>query len=198
MLDPQILKAEELDRIRSRLIEQLDGISESVVTLLDWAKSQMDGEDMKVIQVDVFAMALEMQQLYELPAQQKNVRIENKVPRNSHVMADINQLRAIMRNLVSNALKFTKEEGEIVISVHQAEHRQLVVAVADNGQGMTKEKSQSLFTSQVVSTPGTAGEKGVGLGLMLVKDFVEKNKGRIWVESEEGKGSTFFFSLPEG
>jgi signal transduction histidine kinase len=99
--------------------------------------------------------------------------------------------------LLTNAIKFTNDSGEIVISA-EAKDKDWVISVRDNGIGMSDEIQKKLFDKiNPYSTRGTANEKGTGLGLILCKEFVEKNGGRIWVESKEGQGSTFWFTLPK-
>ena len=105
-------------------------------------------------------------------------------------------LNTILRNLISNAIKFTSIGGHIrVFTISKEDH--VEITISDDGIGMNKEKLKGLFNITSNSTTiGTANEKGSGLGLVLCKEFVEKHKGKIWVESEEGKGSDFKFTLP--
>ena len=103
----------------------------------------------------------------------------------------------ILRNLLSNALKFTPDGGSVtILSQEEDDFHQIIVL--DNGVGIKADKIKDLFTAHInVSTQGTGNEKGTGLGLMLCKDFIERNGGQIWVESEEGKGSSFYFTFPK-
>jgi signal transduction histidine kinase len=102
----------------------------------------------------------------------------------------------VIRNLISNAIKFTSQEGTITVSIEQKQD-ELIVAVEDNGIGIRKENIDKLFRiDESTSTVGTQNEKGTGLGLMLCKEFITKHGGKIWVESELGKGSVFAFSIP--
>ena len=110
--------------------------------------------------------------------------------------ADENLLNTVIRNLVSNAIKFTNESGQIRINARKIGEL-IEVEVADNGMGMSNEVRDSLFSdNSSLSLPGTANELGSGLGLILCKQFVEKQGGRLWVESELGKGSSFKFTIP--
>ena len=103
---------------------------------------------------------------------------------------------AVIRNLLSNAIKFTKAGGEVRVKVMEKDDM-LYISVKDDGVGMKEEIKNKLFKiDQHVTTKGTDQEKGTGLGLILSKEFVEKNGGEIWVETEEGKGSEFIFTLP--
>jgi signal transduction histidine kinase len=110
--------------------------------------------------------------------------------------ADPDHFKFVLRNLLTNALKFTKRNGEVSIKAFQ-DGKFIRVSVKDNGVGMSKEFKEKLFKmDNVKSTTGTDNEKGTGLGLLLCKEFIRKNGGDIWVESEEGKGSCFEFYLP--
>lgn len=113
------------------------------------------------------------------------------------VFADRDMMATVFRNLVSNAIKFTKPDGEVTITMTERNGR-VVVCVIDNGLGMSDEKRESIFNLDAGhSTAGTNGEQGTGLGLILCKEFVEKNNGKIWVESKLGEGSSFCFSVPK-
>ena len=115
------------------------------------------------------------------------------------VIADKNMFASIVRNLVSNAVKFTPIGGNIAVSAKSLQGSFVEISIQDTGIGMNEEILEKLFVfNQSTGRSGTEGESSTGLGLVLCKDFVEKNGGKIWVESEEGKGSTFFFTLPKG
>ena len=104
----------------------------------------------------------------------------------------------ILRNLIQNAIKFYNSGGEITISTEQKEN-ELVLLVSDNGTGISKADQLRMFKiEENFSLKGTQNETGTGLGLILCKEFIEKYEGKIWVESEEGVGSTFYFTLPRG
>ncbi|HEY9045718.1 MAG TPA: HAMP domain-containing sensor histidine kinase, partial [Ohtaekwangia sp.] len=129
--------------------------------------------------------------------QDKQIALVNEVPTDAIGFADSNTINLVIRNLMTNAIKFTNDGGRVVISAKPQE-KDIVVSVSDNGVGMKPEILNILFDKTApYTTRGTANEKGTGLGLILCKEFVEKNGGRIWVESEEDKGSTFYFTLPK-
>jgi signal transduction histidine kinase len=128
--------------------------------------------------------------------QDKQIALNNEVPADTFAFADSNTVNLVIRNLMTNSMKFTNDGGTVTISATQKDS-QLIVSVKDNGIGMKQEVLSILFDKTApYTTRGTANEKGTGLGLILCKEFVEKNGGKIWVESEEGNGSTFWFSLP--
>jgi signal transduction histidine kinase len=126
----------------------------------------------------------------------KNITIDYSATDHINVFADNDMLKTVLRNLVSNAIKFTNNGGAINITAEQT-HSNITISVSDNGVGIKPDNLTKLFDiSQVLSTTGTAKETGTGLGLLLCKEFVEKHGGKIWVESESGKGSNFKFTLP--
>ncbi len=129
-------------------------------------------------------------------AQQKNINLCNLIVRDYLVLAEEEMIASVLRNLISNAIKFTNPNGTISVSA-EVKDRKLEISVADNGIGMDEETQSNVFKMvSKKSRPGTADEEGTGLGLILTKEFVEKNNGEIKVKSETGKGSTFTFTLP--
>ncbi len=166
--------------------------------LLQWAYSQtgktvFDPEHVLLRQVIKDGLLL-----FDNIATEKSITIKNDVPESLIIFADKSMLSTIIRNLISNAIKFTREGGEVVVSARQ-NPEEVQVSVEDNGIGIATEMTEVLFRIDTnISTPGTNKEKGTGLGLILCKEFVEKHGGSIWVESEEGIGSTFSFTLPNG
>ena len=197
MLDPEILTDKDLlSNFRIHITNQINHLGASMINLLDWAKSQMEGESIAPELIDLQKVGTNILELYANTAEKKNITLRNEVKKTTEVFADPNHVRVILRNLVGNALKFTTEKGQIILSAAQKED-EFVISVRDTGKGMTKEKQATLFTIETnESTTGTSGEQGVGLGLLLVKEFTEKNGGKIWVESAPEKGSTFYFTLP--
>ena len=126
----------------------------------------------------------------------KSIAINCLTAENLIVFADIDMLKTVLRNLVSNAIKFTNNNGAILITTEET-LLDVTISISDNGIGINPYNLAKLFdVSQVLTTKGTANEKGTGLGLLLCKEFVEKHGGKIWVESEAGKGSEFKFTLP--
>lgn len=126
----------------------------------------------------------------------KNITVSFSSVKDILVLADINMLKTILRNLISNAIKFTNKGGHINVTYEEGDEY-ITIAVADNGVGMDQQTVAKLFDiSQSHTTRGTESEKGTGLGLLLCKEFVEQHNGKIWVESELGKGSVFKFIIP--
>ncbi|MEP2771678.1 MAG: ATP-binding protein [Fulvivirga sp.] len=164
--------------------------------LLEWSRSQTDQIEYNPVNFDIKELIAENKELMTAQAISKNINIDKGEVKSTIVYADKNCINTVIRNLISNALKFTPEGGKVTVSVTNT-NEEVTVSVADNGVGMSKEVVNKLFTiDNKHATEGTAKEKGTGLGLVLCKEFVEINKGKIWLESELNKGSVFYFSLP--
>ena len=172
-----------------------------LMNLLEWSRSQTGNMTFNPEKNDISIPINEVAGLFSDSAQQKSITLYMEIEPQTLVLADRLMVSAILRNLLSNAIKFTNPGGEIVISARQNEH-ECLVTVADNGVGIKKEALDKLFRIDVsYSTTGTHNEVGTGLGLILCKDFVDKHKGKIWVESERGgqgekSGSKFHFTIP--
>jgi PAS domain S-box-containing protein len=164
--------------------------------LLLWSKSQAGKLPFEPKYIAFNEVCNEIISSVELTAQLKKIKIEFMESEPFFLSADSNMLKTILRNLISNAIKFSFEESEIVIyAVRKA--ASALITVSDSGVGIDKENQNKLWQlSNNLIKDGTAGEKGTGLGLHLCKDFVEKHGGQIWVESEPGKGSDFMFTIP--
>ena len=163
--------------------------------LLEWSRSQKGSIQFNPSEMNLKLVSHEVIKILKSIAEKKSIRIENAIPAIITIRADANMLQAILRNLISNAIKFTRENGKIILN---AEVNDCICkfSVSDNGVGMSKETINKLFRiDSTISSKGTNKESGTGLGLILCKEFVEKHGGKIWVESEEGKGTTFYFTL---
>lgn len=168
-----------------------------LINLLEWSRSQTGRIEFSPEYIDVFTQINEVSQLLAESANQKSIAILKQIPRNTLVFADKAMLGIILRNLISNAIKFSHPGGEITISAEKKDV-ELLIAVEDHGVGIKNLGLEKLFRiDQTYSTLGTQNEMGTGLGLILCKEFVEKHGGRIWVESELGKGSKFSFAIPK-
>lgn len=167
-----------------------------LVNLLEWSRSQTGKMVFTPEDVDVAFLISQSVGVLIGAAQQKQIAVHKQMPANLVVRADNAMVNTILRNLISNAIKFTNPGGSIVISAER-KAEELLISVADNGVGINQVSIDKLFRiEETYSTLGTQKEKGSGLGLLLCKEFVEKHGGRIWVESEVGKGSTFLFTIP--
>ena len=198
LTDPKIKldAAEKEDFLQSILKSSMQGY-DLLKNLLEWSSSQTGS-------LKVIPATLNLQKLVEHTiaflnenAKNKHIKIFSSVDETTLVFADENLLDTVIRNLLANAIKFTPEKGQIEISAKQAQENMVEISISDTGVGIKPENIDKLFGFDAsYTTLGTHQEKGTGLGLMLCKEFVEKNGGKIGVESEEGKGSRFYIVLP--
>jgi PAS domain S-box-containing protein len=182
------------------LLELINISSESAFSLLEnllqWARTQTDKIKFSPENIDIHNIVESTIDLHRISAEKKKIEIKSHVKENYLAFADRNMVTTVIRNLVSNAIKFTESKGKIEISCNRNE-KYIEVTISDNGIGINKENLDSLFRiDSYYSTSGTLGETGTGLGLIICKEFVEKNGGTIKVVSDEGKGSAFTFTLP--
>ncbi|MCX6168068.1 MAG: PAS domain S-box protein [Ignavibacteriales bacterium] len=164
--------------------------------LLVWSRHQMGKIDYKSEKIELYEVIVGSFVLLRNSAFLKNITLINKIERGIYVIADRNMLDTVIRNIITNAIKFTREDGTIVIE-SKIENDLIEIMVIDNGIGIPAENLKKLFRiDQSISTQGTKNETGTGLGLILCKEFVEKNNGTIHVESEPGIGTKISFTLP--
>lgn len=164
--------------------------------LLLWTRSQSGKIPFEPRTVQLKKVCDDVLSLLNESAATKQIEIIPEIDAGLELHADVVMLRTILRNLISNAIKFTHENGQIILRAEQQD-TDMIITVSDNGIGMSQEVVSKLWQiAELYTSPGTKGEKGTGLGLMLCKEFVEKHHGRIWVESEVGKGSDFKIALP--
>lgn len=165
--------------------------------LLMWARGHSGKMPYNPVDLNIYHIYDNVMDTLEPVARSKSISVSYSGDRQIKVTADADMLKAIMRNLISNAVKFTNPGGSVKVSTKR-ENGKVMVSIADKGVGIKPEKMDSLFDiSKIQSTAGTANEKGSGLGLILCREFVEKHGGEIEVTSEYGKGSEFRFTLPE-
>lgn len=169
-----------------------------LVNLLDWAKLQTGHIAFEPIKVGFSKIVSENIDLCKSQAENKKLKIVSEVEPNLFVYIDYNMINTVVRNLLSNAIKYTDENGKITLKAN-SDSEGLCFSIMDTGVGIKNENLEKMFRLDFqISTPGTASETGSGLGLILCKEFIEKHNGKIWVESEFGKGSTFKFVIPNG
>lgn len=189
------LSKEEFGALTTKLGSQLDSLYDDLGTLLQWTQSQLQGLSVNPEKFDLKSITGEIVQLFENTARNKKVVLKNEIYESIDVVADINHIRLALRNLISNAIKFSSEGGDVKIR-YTVIGNMVSVSVNDTGIGISKEEKTKLFnTSAPFSKSGTANEKGMGVGLLLTKEFIEKNGGVVRVESELGQGSVFTFTL---
>ena len=196
LMDIDDISKEELLEYLSKMEIGLQNANELLENLLQWAKNQFNTLNFNPVLIhDLAVLIAGCIKRIRPVADAKNIKLVTNVPAGIKMYADQDMLDAIIRNLVSNAIKFTTD-GQITVEVQIREY-DLLFSVTDNGTGISADRLEQLFNKSFsYSTYGTSGEKGTGLGLELCRDFVEKHQGRIWVQSEQGKGSTFYFTTP--
>jgi two-component system sensor histidine kinase/response regulator len=190
------MEKEEIKSFAERINNSAENLAHLLEGLLQWSGVQIGRIEYDPVELSLFELASENIDLLLANAQKKGIELINKVNEDSVIFVDRNMITTVIRNLVSNAIKFTGTDGKIEISDKTAGDF-TEISVTDTGMGMSKEDASMLFRIDILhTTAGTDKEKGTGLGLILCKEFVEKNNGKIWVESEPGKGSTFKFIVP--
>jgi signal transduction histidine kinase len=197
MLEEEDFTKQEIGEMAAQLNISITRNISMMDNLLVWAQEQMSGLELDIKPVDAHDVTEKVFSNFELQVKKKGITLINKVPKELKVLADVNLITLILRNLVSNSIKFSHEGDEVVVSTSRSASGEVVFEVIDTGIGIPEEKRDSLFSMKVESRSGTKNEKGSGLGLQLCKEFVEKQGGEINVESTEGKGTIFQFSLPK-
>ena len=170
---------------------------ELLESLLIWASSQKGILDYRPTISNFYQLVQSNIDLFKQVVEKKQITVKNDLDPDLQCLFDYNMINSVVRNLLNNALKYTQENGEIMVSASK-ENQSVTISIADNGTGMSQLVIDSLFEIDVktFSKEGTHGEKGSGLGLILCKEFIDKHNGKIWVESEVGKGSKFKFTIP--
>ncbi|OBZ10279.1 histidine kinase N-terminal 7TM domain-containing protein [Bacillus sp. FJAT-26390] len=185
----------EHEEIVHEMGQQIENTFALVESLLEWFRSQRDGMVFNPVERDINHTVQACIRLLAVRCESKKIQLVSEIPKDTFVLADKEMLDLIVRNLLSNAVKFTNIGGTIRL---KAEHHadKLIISVSDSGDGISPQQASSLLQEGYpVSSTGTAGERGVGLGLTLCREFVLLNGGDIWFDSSE-QGSTFYFSVP--
>lgn len=194
------LPSEKIGAEMYELLTMANQTTEDVFSLLDnllkWTKSQIGKLNVVYQDVDLVEVTDGVIEIFSMVASLKKIRIREMKPEKMVVNADIDMLKTVVRNLLSNAIKFSKENSEVLVKMEEVDGM-AVVSVQDYGCGISEEGQKKLLhTDTHFSTFGTNNEEGSGLGLLLCKDFVVKNGGKLWFTSKEGEGSIFSFSIP--
>jgi len=180
------------------VLKKLEYTSDFLDTLLFWINSQMENFENSVKNFHIKNISAFETEAYQEQAASKGIKLIDNVPGDLVALADPNSVRIVIRNLITNAIKFSKENDivEIIATRHNVDN--LIITVSDTGTGMTEEQAGKLFKSKVNSKTGTNNETGTGMGLLFCKDLVEKCNGKIWVTSKQGEGTKFSFTVPVG
>lgn len=194
------LPSEKIGAEMYELLTMANQTTEDVFSLLDnllkWTKSQIGKLNVVYQDVDLVEVTDGVIEIFSMVASLKKIKIREMKPEKMMVNADIDMLKTVVRNLLSNTIKFSKENSEVLVKMEEVDGM-AVVSVQDYGCGISEEGQKKLLhTDTHFSTFGTNNEEGSGLGLLLCKDFVVKNGGKLWFTSKEGEGSIFSFSIP--
>ncbi|NOR44391.1 MAG: hypothetical protein GQ534_02305, partial [Candidatus Delongbacteria bacterium] len=167
-----------------------------IENLLEWSRSQNGHKQFHPVDFNLDEVIDTCSSLLKPSSDMKDIRIDIKIKKNIRLYADKNMVKTILRNLFTNAIKFTNKGGKVSISAIQNAN-ETIISVQDNGVGIKKKDQNKLFSiDKHFVTIGTSNEKGTGIGLLLCDEFIKKHNGTIWIESKIGKGSKFVFSIP--
>ena len=196
LLKYDALSQEEKSQTTERIERSLTVTLELVENLLAWGTGQMGGLVLNPVTFDLGELVEENIRLVHLRAETKKVTVVSNIPTPTFLFGDRGTINIVLRNLISNAIKFSRPNDSIFISAQEESHR-VIISVKDTGVGMSREQQKSLFDGSLNATmAGTENEKGTGLGLVLSQELIQQHGGEIWVESTSGAGSIFFFSIP--
>lgn len=195
LLNSEALNTQEIKLISEKLNQDLGDTLGLLDNLLYWARSQMQGIKREPTSINLYQLVNDNITLLSGSASKKGVSFHNTTSQTLKAYADSNMISLVIRNLLTNAVKFSPKGGNININT-KTNGDMVELSISDTGAGMSYEQQQKVFNpNAVLGQMGTAMERGSGLGLLLCKEFIEENNGKIWVKSDEGKGSTFIFSL---
>jgi len=195
LLSLNMLDEQEKTTVKRELLDLTKNTSDLLFNLLSWSKTQMEGVNVKMQPQNLFNILAGTVNTQHSIAAQKDIRFENNMDKNIIALCDEDMLQLVIRNLLNNAIKFTPSFGKISISTTQQE-KAVIIAVSDNGPGIPEDQQKEIFSLKIRSTFGTNNEKGIGLGLVLCKEYIELQHGSIWFDSIPGTGTTFYLSLP--
>lgn len=197
MLNTDMISIAEFKALSPKLSSDIIYTTDLLENILHWSRSQLKGYGINKVHFDLRNMIINEVNYHMPSATSKRIKIIHDVFPGIIVYADILMIQIVVRNILNNAIKFCNEEGEIIISaVYKEDHKMMSCIIEDNGEGMSREALDLLTTGTSISTRGTMNEKGTGLGLVICKDFLERNNGKMMVTSEPGEGSKFYLYLP--
>lgn len=195
LLNSGYLSPEEFFKLSRELKQKVNQTSNFLNNIFIWSKAQMQGINLKKEHFFLDSLLNEIIDLLKEQANIKGIEIERNFPKQQNIVADKNLVGIVAKNLVSNAIKFSRKGRKVLVNTYKRGD-EIVVEVEDEGIGVAEDIRSRIFGGESITTPGTADEVGTGLGLTLSKMLVEENGGEIWLESETGKGSKFSFSIP--
>jgi signal transduction histidine kinase len=195
-IQQQELPVREIKAMIPDVVNDLNYTTGLMENLLQWAKSQMQSGTVNPQTINITELIGEVLNILHLQAISKQIEIKNLVSKNLEAYADRDMIHLVLRNLLSNAIKFTPQNGEIRLRSKE-QNDLLEISIQDSGIGIDEEQMKKINEKNYYTTKGTSSEAGTGLGLMLCKEFLNKNGGRLRITSEPGKGSIFSFDLPK-
>lgn len=195
LVNQGMVPKEEAERLLQLLETQYIGTTSLLDNLLFWIKGQMNGQEHEKVKVGLYHLVKTLEDEQRLTLIKKKIELRNHIDRNISIMIEKEMIRIVCRNLISNAIKFTNDNGFIEL-FSAIGNDMLYITVKDSGIGMSKEALEKVNAKQYYNTTGTSYEKGSGFGLMLCRDLISKNGGELIIESEPGKGSAFTISIP--
>jgi len=196
LLEVKVISPQDFSTITQKLNLQVNTISENLEYLLQWVQSQISGKKLNSEPFDVSIAIQAVLELYETPILQKQIQVETQIPEGLQGYMDKETLKVALRNLISNAIKFSYVQSILAITAGK-QGQEVFITIKDNGLGMSEEQLANLFLkTKSVSSLGTLKESGTGLGLKLSNEFIEKAGGRMEVQSQLGKGTTFTIFMP--
>ncbi|HYK75350.1 MAG TPA: HAMP domain-containing sensor histidine kinase [Daejeonella sp.] len=189
------LEPEEKEEIEAGLLRATRNTQDLLSNLLAWSNNQMEGIRVNLRGLNLKNSLTKTLNTLQMIAAQKQQNLQVNISSEIDVWADKDMLQLVIRNLVSNAIKFTPNGGEIRVFT-QIDNKNCIFVVQDNGVGIDMDRQKALFSLKLRSSFGTQNEKGIGLGLLLCKEYTEMQNGKIWFKSELGQGTSFYVSLP--
>lgn len=195
----ELLNTSEVDPedrlvLEKGLLKSTNNTMEMLSNLLHWSKSQMEGPSVNLVVVNLMTTLQATIEMESIHALKKNISLNYHIPPALEVIADVNMLQLVVRNLISNALKFTSNGGWVTVNAEVISD-ECKISISDNGKGITPDKQEKIFSIKSDPEFGTNNERGIGLGLVLCKEFIERQGGRIGFESNPGLGSHFFIFI---
>ncbi len=194
LLKKVYLTDEEKDTIQDQLLNSTKSTSEMLTNILSWTKAQMEGVSLNFVRFNLNRVLHNTMQVQFNLAKEKGITLNYLDKSDMLIVADPDMMQLVIHNLLNNAIKFTPAGGKVSV-VYKQNEEECMIMISDTGIGISKAQQENIFSLKSKSTFGTNNERGVGLGLVLAKSYVELQNGKIWFETEEGKGTTFFLSF---
>ena len=195
--DADSYSGKDLSNIFIKMHQTADNLFSLLKNLLEWTQMQKGTMSFEPEDFSLSEIIAECIEALERRSEQKGIELINTVKGNVRAYGNEKMINSVLLNLISNALKFTRRNGKVTISVNNTEDKMIEICVSDTGVGMQKSVVEKLFTvGEKIRSEGTDGELSTGLGLLLCKEFVEKHNGKIWATSQPETGSTFYFTIP--